>query len=176
MKKKQLMLAAILTISGAMVFSGCSETKDNPAVPVVPDQPSVVDNGKWTIDDSYMDTTVKPGDNFFMYCNGTWWKNTTVSDDEKVTGFFRTTIGNSVKSKLQTLAYPNFLTLISHAEHLDETAEAAATILQEGVALLESSQTVEEAWRNTGILMAQGYSTPSARTARQKRCHHTRDS
>ena len=160
MKKKQWMLAAILTISGAMVFSGCSETKDNPAVPVVPDQPSVVDNGKWTIDDSYMDISVKPGDNFFMYCNGTWWKNTTVSDDEKVTGFFRTTIGNSVKSKLQTLAYPNFLTLISHAEHLDETAEAAATILQEGVALLESSQTIEEAWRNTGILMAQGFSTP----------------
>ena len=160
MKKCYWMLAAILTISGAMVFSGCTDITDNPVVPVDPDQPSVVDNGKWTVDDSYMDTTVKPGDNFFMYCNGTWWKNTTVSDEEKVTGYFRNTIGNSVTSKIQSLDYPNFLALINHVGRLDETAEAAAAVLQEGVALLESSQTIEEAWRNTGRLMALGYAIP----------------
>ena len=58
------------------------------------------------------------------------------------------------------IAYPNLLTLIGHAEHLDQTAESAAAVLQEGVELLESSQTLEEAWHNTGKLMAQGYATP----------------
>ena len=151
------MLTAILTISGAMLFSGCTDNNDNPADS---DQPSAIDNGKWTIDDSYMDTSVKPGDNFFMYCNGTWWKNTTVSSEEKIFGFFRTTMEKSVTDKVRSIAYPNLLTLIGHAERFNETAESAAAILQEGVALLESSQTLEEAWRNTGKLMAQGYATP----------------
>lgn len=160
MKKFYLMMAAILTLCGGMLLSGCVGGIDYPVVPVDPDQPSVVDNGKWTIDDSYMDTSVKPGDNFFMYCNGTWWKNTTVSSEEKIFGFFRTTMEKSVTDKVRSIAYPNLLTLIGHAERLDGTAEAAAAVLQEGVELLESSQTLKEAWRNTGKLMAQGYATP----------------
>ena len=157
MKKFYWMLTAILTISSAMLFSGCIDNNDNPAGP---DLPSVVDKGKWTIDDSYMDTSVKPGDNFFMYCNGTWWKNTTVSSEEKILGFFRTTMEKSVTDKVRSIAYPNLVTLIGHAERLDQTAESAAAVLQEGVELLESSQTLEEAWHNTGELMAQGYATP----------------
>ena len=160
MKKFYWMPAAILTICCGMVFSGCVDGIDNPVTPVDPDQPSVIDNGKWTIDDSYMDKTVKPGDNFFMYCNGTWWNNTTVSSEEKIWGFFRTTLERTVTDKVRSIAYPNLLTLIGHADRFNETAEAAATLLQEGVALLESSQTLEEAWRNTGKLMAQGYATP----------------
>jgi putative endopeptidase len=34
------------------------------------------------IDRAFMDTTVRPGDDFFQYANGTWLKNTRIPDDE----------------------------------------------------------------------------------------------
>jgi len=40
------------------------------------------------IDRSYMDTSVRPGDDFFEYANGTWLKNTTIPDDEAGWGGF----------------------------------------------------------------------------------------
>jgi len=39
-------------------------------------------------DKSGMDTTVKPGDNFFEYVNGNWVKNTTIPDDQTGWGSF----------------------------------------------------------------------------------------
>ena len=35
-----------------------------------------------------MDTSVKPGDNFFDYTNGAWLKNTPIPDDRSSTGAF----------------------------------------------------------------------------------------
>src|SRR2546430_3541888 len=40
------------------------------------------------IDRAYMDTTVRPGDDFFQYANGTWLKNATIPDDETGWGGF----------------------------------------------------------------------------------------
>lgn len=40
------------------------------------------------IDLAGMDTSVKPGDNFFDYTNGTWLKNTQIPDDRSSTGAF----------------------------------------------------------------------------------------
>src|SRR5260221_787840 len=40
------------------------------------------------IDRAYMDTSVRPGDDFFQYANGTWLKNTTIPDDETGWGGF----------------------------------------------------------------------------------------
>lgn len=44
-------------------FSACKQE------PVVPAGQSTVDEGLWTLD-AWMDTTVRPGDDFDMYCNG----------------------------------------------------------------------------------------------------------
>jgi putative endopeptidase len=41
-------------------------------------------------DKSGMDTTVKPGDNFFLYANGTWLKNTKIPATETGWGTFYT--------------------------------------------------------------------------------------
>ena len=71
------MLAAILACG--LVTTSCVDDKtvpDNPSP--TPEQASAKDPGKWWIDENNMDKTVKPGDNFFMYCNGTWWKNAAV--------------------------------------------------------------------------------------------------
>ncbi|HTV70364.1 MAG TPA: M13 family metallopeptidase [Rhizobiaceae bacterium] len=45
--------------------------------------------GTWGFDTSAMDKTVKPGDNFFMFVNGTWYKNAVIPPDRASTGSFQ---------------------------------------------------------------------------------------
>ena len=68
--KNHWMLAAILSCGLAM--TSCNDVLnviDNPTTTET-EQASAKDQGKWWIDESYMDKSVKPGDNFFMYCLG----------------------------------------------------------------------------------------------------------
>jgi len=44
--------------------------------------------GAWGVDLTSMDKSVKPGDDFFMFVNGTWYKNTAVPPDRTRTGSF----------------------------------------------------------------------------------------
>lgn len=60
-----------------------------------------------TADKSYfdkagMDTTVQPGDNFFMYANGTWIKNAKIPDDQSGWGSFYTLYDENL-AKLRTI-------------------------------------------------------------------------
>src|SRR5579859_6472558 len=44
--------------------------------------------GAWGVDLSGMDKSVKPGDDFFDYANGTWYKNAVIPPDRTATGSF----------------------------------------------------------------------------------------
>ena len=44
-----------------------------------------------------MDTTVKPGDNFFLYANGQWVKSAVIPDDQSGTGSFFTLYQENLK-------------------------------------------------------------------------------
>ena len=44
--------------------------------------------GTWGIDTAGMDTSVKPGDDFFQYVNGNWAKNTKIPEDRSSYGAF----------------------------------------------------------------------------------------
>ena len=44
--------------------------------------------GTWGIDTAGMDKSVKPGDDFFGYVNGTWAKNTPIPSDRSSYGGF----------------------------------------------------------------------------------------
>ncbi len=54
------------------------------------------------LDPANMDTTVKPGDDFFNYANGTWLKNNPVPDDKTRWGSFDE-LGENNYKKLRTL-------------------------------------------------------------------------
>src|SRR3954465_15490574 len=45
--------------------------------------------GKWGVDLTSMDTSVKPGDNFFLYVNGKWLASATIPPDRSQTGSFQ---------------------------------------------------------------------------------------
>ncbi|HWD48396.1 MAG TPA: hypothetical protein VG309_00615, partial [Rhizomicrobium sp.] len=44
--------------------------------------------GTWGVDLSGMDKNVRPGDNFFMFVNGTWYKSAVIPPDRSSTGSF----------------------------------------------------------------------------------------
>src|SRR5215831_12608831 len=44
--------------------------------------------GAWGVDLAGMDKSVKPGDDFFDYANGTWYKNAVIPPDRTATGSF----------------------------------------------------------------------------------------
>lgn len=53
-------------------------------------------------DKSGMDTAIHPGDNFFMYANGTWIKKSVIPDDQSGWGSFYTLYDENLK-KLRTI-------------------------------------------------------------------------
>ncbi len=73
MTKTYLMkLAAVLCCALTMaVLIACTDYSDNPS--------PVVDDKEWK-GDANKDTSVRPGDDFYMYCNGGYWNNTTVDE------------------------------------------------------------------------------------------------
>ena len=58
--------------------------------------------GSWGIDLSAMDKSVKPGDDFYMYVNGTWYKNAVIPQDRESTGVLDN-IGIRTESRLKTI-------------------------------------------------------------------------
>ena len=66
-----------LTVIGLFTFFACNQTTD-------PNQRSQY------FDTAGMDSTVKPGDNFFLYANGGWIKTNKIPDDQSGWGSFYT--------------------------------------------------------------------------------------
>lgn len=160
MRKTYLwMPAAILCCS--LVTTSCTDvtaTPDNPST--TPEQASAVDQGKWWIDDSYMDKTVKPGDNFFMYCNGTWWKNTSVSGSEpKIIGRLdgQTTLSTRA-SQLTDANYQQYQNRLVWAEDGSKAATAGQKAYDDVLAKsgLNDAKTPEDVLRAFGKMSAMG--------------------
>ena len=66
----QWIMAAILI--GSMSLTSCVDENDNPVTPEQPELPYS--------DAAWMDTSVNPGDNFYMYVLGSWDKNHAMDD------------------------------------------------------------------------------------------------
>ena len=124
--KNQWMLAVILSCGLAM--TSCDDVLnviDNPSTTET-EQASAKDQGKWWIDESYMDKSVKPGDNFFMYCIGTWWKKTTVDPTGHVTSRFNF-MRPTFEERVNSLTDDNYSRYKSHLKWADPNSETAAS-------------------------------------------------
>ena len=120
---------------------------------------STVDEGVWTLDER-MDTTVRPGDDFDMYCNGTWWKSAGTGDNG-VSSFFETDLLEvGQQYTVDVMASPIVLGLGKLSQTaMDNTAPCAARMAQ-AVDMVNGASDVEELWHVTGKLMKAGYKTP----------------
>ena len=62
----------MLTLAGASLIAVALPVSAQPSKPVY---------GDWGYNASAMDKSVKPGDDFWAYVNGTWNKNTQIAAD-----------------------------------------------------------------------------------------------
>ena len=166
---REWLTAAILFCS--LVFCACASDDDPIAdTPVTPaPTPSAVDNGVWPVNESYVDNSVRPGDDFFMHRIGTWWANTTVNDnrlDPKMAGYI-TDVENWVDGIKP--ASPSAEKLKAHLENLDALSLQTASFLEstwiacgfvEACAEAETKGSTEPLWKCLGRMMAQGAAVP----------------
>ncbi|HLF52606.1 MAG TPA: M13 family metallopeptidase [Flavobacterium sp.] len=79
---KNLLLLAVATVS----LSSCSKKEAVLSDPLVTNR----------------DTLVNPGDNFFMYANGGWFKRNPIPSSERSNGIFRT-IGDTINNQIKQI-------------------------------------------------------------------------
>jgi len=84
---------AIIALTGNVLF-GCGTKKST--------QEIIEKVNYETIDESYMDKSISPKDDFFQYANGTWCKNNPVPDSESRWGSFNE-LDKANKEKLLTI-------------------------------------------------------------------------
>ena len=150
---KLWMLIALMMLG----LASCTDAIDNPVSGGDEPEQSAVDTKEWTIDDNFMDTTLKPGDDFFMYCNGNYWKQT---ETDLISGFQKNDVGDALSALTNALNYPNLETFNNHIKNLDSNEAAATEALTKGIQMLADAKTVEEAWKTTGKLIRAGYTLP----------------
>ena len=124
-------------------------------------KPSAVDNGRWTDLSEYMDTSVSPGDDFFMYCNGTYWKNTTVNMFFMAAGEKKGYTGDLIKAfdkKVEALAVPAKDKFLKDFDKRDQTAAQAQQLYDKVLkeSGLDAATTKEEAWKAAARLAKAG--------------------
>ena len=89
----------ILATAIVCALGACSSQSDNPQAPsatgssaAATSAPAQAASSKPVngVDMAAIDHSVKPGDNFYMYANGTWYKNTKIPADRSSVGTFLT--------------------------------------------------------------------------------------
>ncbi len=78
-----------LVVFAGLLLAGCSMGNDKPATTMAPAPAPKTQFGTWGVDLTARDLSVKPGDDFFMYANGTWYKNVVIPSDRASIGSFQ---------------------------------------------------------------------------------------
>lgn len=102
------------------------------------------------------DLTVKPGDSFYNYCNGTWLQNNPIPSDGSIGGIF--SAGTVMQQRLEQLKKD--VTDIGHfyylVEHAAEQTEQAEAYIEARKAETVKPSTKEEAYAAIGRLIMEG--------------------
>lgn len=141
----------IIALALTMVLTSCTVSD----IPV-----SAVDEGQWAIDESYMDTSVNPGNDFFMYCNGGFWRN------NPAVGYEYYGINQEARidayNRMSALTLPSLEKIKTDIDRIADTQSEARKTIQGALDRISAVTTQEEAWKLMGQLMAEGFQTPVA--------------
>ena len=147
----------LATVCCVALLAACAEDDDD----FDETEPSTVDTSVWPLTE-HMDTlSYRAGDDFFMYCNGHYWKTTTVTNPIKREGFvFSEALENYFEifdqTPIPSLSKLNRL-LDDADEHPmtdDEISQYMAPIMQ----LITETKTNEDCFRVMARLAKMGYS------------------
>src|SRR5574344_1305397 len=135
-----------IVILASLAFTACSDNDT--------ETPSTVDTKAWTLD-AQMDTSYTPGNNFFMYCNGTWYKNTDLGNNSSA-GFIE---DGAVESR-KRVANMNDATVNqfwADTTTFHAPVASALSVIEANVHVFDNITTQAEAWTAIGKAMAMGY-------------------
>src|SRR5574344_2877453 len=149
--KNQLFMKTIkkllfLSVASLTLFA-CSDNDS--------ETPSTVDTKAWTFA-ANMDSTVTPGDNFFMYCNGTWYKNFDLGSNY-YWGFCGNESQAYINEYAKAMNSPIIAKFWADSTTIDQTTSTAVAALNKMMALTDNIQTQEDGWKVLAQLMEQGY-------------------
>ena len=128
-----------------------------------PDEPeTAVDNGIWPVPADAGDDSYKPGDDFFMYCNGGFWKSAQVDESKlDINCWAKVEVPKLMDQRLAALSIPSLEKMKSDIARRDEaTIALQQQRLQEAKVRVDALQTHEEAWRLAARMMKEGYHLP----------------
>ncbi len=117
-------------------------------------QTSTVDTKAWKYDEN-MNTNVKPGDNFAMYCWGKWYDNTTIDEQTSAGTFDEAYL---VVDERMNLSVPQDLQLKTDFKQIGENEEAIAK-LKAKIEKIESLKTSKEQAYALGEYLREGNRT-----------------
>ena len=142
----------MLLVPMVLGVASCSDKSDNPS-PAVDDKEFKADANK--------DTSVRPGDDFYMYCNGGYWNNTTVDETNRLKRLFLGELGDEMQKRVAALTYPSLVKILADADKTDAaTIKAQKDKLQSAIDRVNALTTKEEAWKLIAQFMKEGYSSP----------------
>lgn len=137
---KNLLLVAVTSIS---LFS-CNKKEENASDPLVTNR----------------DTLVNPGDNFFLYANGGWFKQNPIPSSERSNGIFRTigdTINNQIKQICEKSAADSDASKGSNKQKIGDfyaSGMDSISIEKTGITPLKSEMNAIESIKDVPTLMA----------------------
>ena len=150
---RSVLAVALCCAMTTVLFTACSDHTDNPV--------SVADDKEFKIDDSMKDKSVRPGDDFYMYCNGGYWNNTTVDEAHPFKKLFLDELIGEMGKREEALTLPSKVKMLADAGRTDAATIAAQKAkLQSAIDRVNAITTKEEAWKLTGQLIREGYSAP----------------
>ena len=142
----------MLLVSMMLGVVSCTDSSDNPA-PVTDDKAFNADAIK--------DTSVRPGDDFYMYCNGGYWNNTSVDETNPFKKKHIDEMAAEMEKREAALTLPSKVKTLADAEKTDAaTIKAQKDQLQSAIDRVNALTTKEDAWKLVAELYKEGYRTP----------------
>ena len=93
----------------------------------------------------YMNTNIKPGDNFYFFCNGGYWNRTKLSGDEYIKGFLYDEYEPYKKRYQEGLNFPMQQRLFNDVCHTTASSrEIDEQLIESAVERLEAVQTTNQ--------------------------------
>ena len=147
----------LATVCCMAMLAACSEDDDDFDEP----EPSTVDTSVWTITE-HMDTlSYRAGDDFFMYCNGHYWKTTTLTDPTQRVGFVFSEALEKYYELIWQIPIPSLSKLNRLLEAADEhplTDDEISQYIAPIMPIITETQTHEDCFRVMARLAKMGYS------------------
>ena len=116
---------------------------------------SATDTKPWPYD-ANMDTSVLPGDDFFMYCNGTWWNNYDLNG-KNYWGFCGDESEEYIENYKKKMNSPALYKLYDDILKIDNTTDAALAAIDKALQITDGIETEEDAWKAIGKALKLGY-------------------